>query len=129
MMDIYSEDDPPKDWPEWIKQEMKLKDVILVMCSEKYMKNLDDRKSVHQRQRVHFEGQLIHHFLTSLPPERFVPVFLGEETTPRKELVPAPIRQNKMYHVRKFPLELGKVGHEGFTELYAFLSGQNFLLS
>ena len=80
---------------------------------------------MHEYARVHFEGQLMYSLIYSASPNRFIPVFLGANNPIKVEYIPAVLRASHKYHISQFPLELGKAGHEQFTSLYAFLSGQD----
>lgn len=125
MVDIYQEDDPPESWPSWVEQQITTRDVTLLVCSAKFNEMRLQRASIHDQGRVHFEGAVMYSLLSKATPKRFIPVFLGEENRPMREYIPPSLQGTRVYHLRTMPPELDQGGHEDFTALYAFLTGQN----
>ncbi|XP_065834887.1 uncharacterized protein [Oscarella lobularis] len=123
MVDIYVEDNPPESWPLWVEKEIADRDVTLLICSPRYYDLLTSSSSSHEHTRFH--GTVMYSLLAGTSPRRFVPVFLGADNPPRKEFVPPSLQGTRMYHVAILPPDVGRPGHEAFTALYAFLSGQN----
>jgi hypothetical protein len=123
-VDIYYDDNPPGNWATWVEKQITTRNVTLIICSRAYYEVLHEKRRVHTDAKVHFEGQLMHSLIYSASPNRFIPVFLGANNPIKVEYIPAVLRASHKYHISRFPLELGKPGHEQFTNLYAFLSGQ-----
>ena len=123
MVDIYVEDNPPESWPLWVEKEIADRDVTLLICSPRYYDLLTSSSSSHEHTRFH--GTVMYSLLAGTSPRRFVPVFLGADNPPRKEFVPPSLQGTRMYHLAILPPDVGRPGHEAFTALYAFLSGQN----
>ena len=80
---------------------------------------------VHDKGRVHFEGTIMYSLLSKATPKRFIPVFLGEDNPPKVEFIPPSLQATTVYHLKVMPPVLSQPGHEDFTSLYAFLTGQN----
>ena len=125
MVDIYQEDDPPESWPSWVEQQITTRDVTLLVCSQKFNEMRLQRASFHLPGRVHFEGAVIYSLLTNPMPKKILPVFLGDDNPPRMEFIPPSLQGTRVYHLREMPPQLDQPGHEDFTALYAFLTGQN----
>lgn len=124
MVDIYQEDDPPESWASWVEQEITTRDVTLLVCSQEFNDKRLQRASFHMPGRVHFEGAVMYSLLANPTPKRFLPVFLGDNP-PRREFIPPSLQGTRVYHLKEMPPQLDAPGHEDFTALYAYLTGQN----
>ncbi|XP_062518746.1 uncharacterized protein LOC134193903 [Corticium candelabrum] len=124
-VDIYYEDNPPMNWSAWLEQEITSRDVTLICCSRSYITRLEEKRRIHQYNRVHFEGKMLHSLLMNTSPNRFIPIFLGAHNRVNVDYIPRVLRSSKTYHIDVFPPKVGESGHEHFNDLYRFLSRQD----
>jgi len=110
---------PPKGWPHWCEEQLRTEnsDFVLMLCTEIYLKRVQDKVPADEGRGVFWEGGIIYDYLYDAKGNtRFVPILFAEGST---DFIPAPVRNHTRYQVKAF--ELTDVGYQ---DLYRELTGQ-----
>jgi hypothetical protein len=97
ILDQY-ESSPHEGWPLWMEHQIRDADSVLVVCSETYLRKVEDREEPRKGQGVVWEINSIYNYLYSakLVSKKFIPVLL-ESASP--DDIPVPLRGFTHYRV------------------------------
>jgi len=110
---------PPKGWPHWCEKRLRPEnsDFVLMICTETYLKRIQDQVAADEGLGVFWEGSIIYHYIFDAKDnQRFIPVLLDGAT---KDSIPIPIREHAWYHIERFDF-----GDAGYANLYRELTAQ-----
>ena len=101
ILDQY-ESPPAEGWPFWMEHQIRDADFVLVVCSETYLRKVEDREERRKGQGVVWEINSIYNHLYSskLVSTKFIPVLL-ESASP--DDIPVPLRGFTHYRVGTEP--------------------------
>ena len=113
VLDQY-ESFPTRGWIQWMKDQVRDADFVLVVCTETYERRWDGEEAIGVGLGATFEGQTLQQILYDAAGtnERLIPVWVDEDDG------------------RHIPLELRKYSHfrpysdDGYLELYRLLTNQ-----
>jgi len=110
---------PPKGWPHWCEEQVRPEksDFVLMICTETYLKRVQDKVPADEGRGVFWEGGLIYDYIYDAKGNtRFIPILFSDAST---DFIPPPIRNHTRYRVGTFDLT-----DPGYQELYRELTGQ-----
>src|SRR5881394_1246361 len=110
---------PPKGWPHWCEEKLRPEksDFVLMICTETYLKRVQDKVPADEGRGVFWEGGIIYDYIYDAKGNtRFIPIVFSDAST---DFIPPPIRNHTRYRVGAFDLT-----DPGYQELYRELTGQ-----
>jgi hypothetical protein len=130
VLDQYKEDDPPPNWPQWMEDNIKRCQWVLMICSEAYLSHITSQSAateeggVNEGRGSRFQGKTIYGLLMDdQQANKFIPVFLGEKNL---SWLPPSLLGVQYYHIEDMQTFVEFERQDpGFKNLYARLTGQN----
>jgi len=110
---------PPKGWPHWCEEQLRPEnsDFVLMLCTETYLKRVQDKVPADEGRGVFWEGAIIYDYLYDAKGNtRFIPVLFSDGND---SSIPMPIRNHTRYRIDAFDLT-----DPGYQNLYRELTGQ-----
>ena len=110
---------PPKGWPHWCEEQLRPEnsDFVLMVCTETYLKRVQDKVPADEGRGVFWEGTIIYdHLCDGKGNKRFIPVLFSDG---KPDFIPVAIRNHTRYQVAAFDLT-----DAGYQDLYRELTGQ-----
>jgi phospholipase C len=108
-------DTAPRDgWPKWMDLEIQKADFVLVICTDVYLRRVENRETPGKGRGVLWESLLIytHLYLSDAPGQRFIPIlFRGGSLAD----IPVPLRAMTHYNIDT---------DDGYKDLYAHITNQ-----
>ncbi|HTC48453.1 MAG TPA: SEFIR domain-containing protein [Candidatus Aquilonibacter sp.] len=113
ILDQY-ESAPAEGWPFWMDHQIRDADFVLVVCSETYLRKIEDREEPRKGQGVVWELNTIfnHLYSAKLVSTKFIPVLLESASS---DYIPLPLRGFTHYRVGTEP---------DYNKLYRRLTNQ-----
>src|SRR5271166_410250 len=106
-------------WPTWMEDKIDVADHVLLVCAEMYWKKVRQEIAENEGLGVLWEANLIYNrlYIAKLNTTKFVPILFSRSD---EKFIPGPL-QGAAY---RFVLD----SNEGYSRLYAFLTGRHRLL-
>ncbi|MBL8351103.1 MAG: TIR domain-containing protein [Burkholderiaceae bacterium] len=105
---------PPQGWPRWMDEQLRLADLVVLVCTPTYRARVEGRDEPGRGHGVLWEGSLVYQLLYNAGTrnERFVPVLLGD-SGPND--IPLPLQGAAFFRADD---------PAGYEDLYRRLTGQ-----
>jgi tetratricopeptide (TPR) repeat protein len=110
---------PPQGWPRWCEEKLRPEnfELVLVVCTETYLKRIEGKVSADEGRGVFWEGSIIYSYLyEEKNTERFLPVIFDRKDDAH---IPRPLRGATRYLLSAFDLS-----DSGYESLYRELTHQ-----
>ena len=110
---------PPKGWPHWCEEQLRPEnsDFVLLICTETYLRRVQDKVSADEGRGVFWEGSLIYDYIYDAKENtRFIPILMSGSTP---DCIPVPIHNHTCYKIEKLDLM-----EPSFEKLYRELTRQ-----
>lgn len=105
---------PPQGWPRWMDEQLRLADLVVLVCTSTYRARVEGRDEPGRGHGVLWEGSLVYQLLYNAGTrnERFVPVLLGNSGP---DDIPLPLQGGAFFRADD---------PSGYEDLYRRLTGQ-----
>jgi HEAT repeat protein len=109
-------------WPIWMESKIEVADYVLLVCTELYWKKVRQQVAADEGLGVCWEANLIYNqlYIAKLNTTKFVPILFSRSD---EQFIPSPLRGAP----NRFVLDPNDASSEGYSRLYAFLTGQHRL--
>jgi TIR domain len=105
---------PPEGWPMWMEAQIKSSNFVLLVCTETYLRRVEQRKEPGKGRGVLWEAHLIYNtlYFEDAAVQKFIPILFAD--TPVSSI---PLRLRGLPHYRVDT-------EDGYEELYRHLTNQ-----
>ncbi len=105
---------PSGGWPMWMQEKILNGDFVLLVCTETYLRRVEQREEPGKGRGVLWEAKLIYNllYLEDADVQKFIPIVFAEG---QPSWIPLPLRGSARYQVDT---------EEGFEDLYRHLTNQ-----